>query len=45
MSYRTGKTAQCLRALTVFLFRGSKFSSQQPHGSSQQSVMESYVLF
>jgi len=39
-----GETAQWLGALTA-LHRGPEFNSQQPHGDSQPSVMESDALF
>jgi hypothetical protein len=37
--------AQPLRALTGCSSRGPEFSSQQPHGGSQPSIMGSDVLF
>jgi hypothetical protein len=37
--------AQGLRALSALLFQGPECNSQQPHGSSQSSIVESDALF
>jgi hypothetical protein len=43
-TFRTEEMAQRLRALTA-LPKGPEFSSQQPQGGSQSSVMRSAGLF
>lgn len=43
--FRAGKIVQRLKALTAFPDILTEFNSQQPHGVSQPSVMESHALF